>query len=72
MDVNSLGQRVASIETTQAHHSTKLNEIHRDVKSLLASRSYTRGAWKAVLVAAGAVSAVVSLIVAYLTGVPRP
>jgi hypothetical protein len=43
-----------------------LEEIRADVKSLLASRSYVRGAWKAVVTTAAVVSTVVSLLFAWL------
>jgi hypothetical protein len=44
----------------------RLTEIGADVKSLLQSRSYIRGAWKAVAVVSGATATVVSIVIAIL------
>lgn len=47
---------------------TKLAEIQTDLRSLLATRSFTRGIWKAVTIIAIVVSTLASLAVSYLTG----
>lgn len=44
----------------------KLDDIATDVKSLLASRSYMRGAWKAIITAASAAGAAAGLLISYL------
>ena len=46
--------------------NTKLDGIHADVKSLLASRSYVRGAWAAIATISGAVSFVVGIVIAWM------
>lgn len=43
-----------------------LAEVHADIKSLLASRSYVRGAWAAIVALAAAVSGIVAGIAAWL------
>lgn len=48
---------------------TDLTEsIANDVKSLLSSRSFVRGAWKAIVVTAGVVSTVTTILLTYLKG----
>jgi hypothetical protein len=47
---------------------TKVDDIAKDVKSLLASRSFTRGVWQSVVVTATAVSALVGLVLHWWTG----
>lgn len=49
-----LGERVAKVEAVQTEHGKKLDEIGKDVKSLLATRSEARGSWKALVAAATA------------------
>jgi len=57
----------ADMDTTRfAAVEKKLDDIGGDVKSLLVSRSYVRGAWKAIVVLGGTAGAVVSLAVALL------
>lgn len=48
--------------------STKLDNIGKDVKSLLESRTFTRGMAKMAMITAGGISALVSLVIAYLRG----
>lgn len=43
-----------------------VTSIATDVKSLLDSRSFTRGAWKAIVMAASAAGAMAGLIISYL------
>lgn len=40
----------------------KLEEIHTDVRSLLESRSFLRGAWRTITVIAGIVATIVTLV----------
>ena len=46
----------------------KLEAIHADVKSLLDSRSFARGAWKAITIIAGATATVVTLLAKAIGG----
>lgn len=48
--------------------SGKLDSIGTDVKSLLESRSFSRGAWKAIVTAASAAGAAAGLLITYLRG----
>jgi hypothetical protein len=45
-----------------------LTSIADDVKSLLQTRSFTKGAWKAIVSIAVAVSTVVGLVIAWVKG----
>ena len=47
---------------------TTLGSIASDVKSLLQTRSFTKGAWKAIVSIASVVSVVVGLIIAWVKG----
>lgn len=43
------------------------SELHKDVKSLLATRSFTRGVWWAVVTVSTAVSGLVGVLAAYFS-----
>jgi hypothetical protein len=45
-----------------------LGSIADDVRSLLQTRSFTKGAWKAIVTIAGATSVVIGLIIAWVKG----
>ena len=45
-----------------------LDEIASDVRSLLQTRSFTRGAWKAIVTIASTTSVIVGLIIAWVKG----
>ena len=45
-----------------------VESVATDTKSLLASRSFVRGAWKAVVVTAATTSGVITLLLTYLKG----
>ena len=45
-----------------------LSSIADDVRSLLQTRSFTKGAWKAIVTIAGATSVIVGLIIAWVKG----
>lgn len=45
--------------------TAKLEEVASDVKSLLATRSFHQGAWKMLVVIAGAAGTIAALIVSY-------
>ena len=66
-----LGERVAAVEATLTGVASKLEEIHKDVKSLRESRAYARGAWKATVAAASAVATVISFLVTQLVSYLR-
>ena len=64
-----IGERVASVEATQAQHSKKLDEIHTDVKSLLIARAFDKGSraaktWLGNGIS-GAIGAAAALLTAY-------
>lgn len=45
-----------------------LGGIASDVRSLLQTRSFTKGAWKAIVTIAGATSVIIGLIIAWVKG----
>ena len=45
-----------------------LTGIAADVKSLLHTRSFTKGAWKAIVTIAGATSVIIGLVIAWVKG----
>jgi len=47
-------------------NTTKLDKIGKDVESLLATRSFTRGIWRAAVVGGTVAGSVISLIIAWL------
>lgn len=61
-------ERLTTVEQKQDASDAKLDEISKDVKSLLESRSFTRGVVKMAMVVAGIVSAAVSVLVTFLRG----
>ena len=46
----------------------KVDEVGRDVKSLLESRSFSRGIWRTATIIATVVSGVISVVIAVLRG----
>lgn len=48
--------------------TTLVESIASDTKSLLASRSFTRGAWRAVAAVSAAISTAIGLAIAYWRG----
>lgn len=61
-------ERLAKVEEKVSRLDEKVDEIALDVKSLLASRSYTRGMVKMASIVGGLVGAAVTAILAYLKG----
>jgi hypothetical protein len=59
-------ERIARLEVIAEQHGLLLDKIDKNVESLLASRSYVRGAWKAIIVVATVVSAAVSIFIAWI------
>lgn len=62
---------VAHTRLDDARHEENkqtLATISADVKSLLESRSYTRGLWKAATIAGAIAGTVISVIVAFVRG----
>ena len=66
-------ERIALLEAARVEqgmvlkqHSLLLEKIDKNVTSLLASRSYIRGAWKAIVVTATAVSGIVTFVLGWL------
>lgn len=55
-------ERIAQLEKVADQHTAQLNEIGVDVKSLLATRSFTRGVWRAAVVTATMVSGLVTIV----------
>lgn len=45
-----------------------LHEIHSDVRSLLATRSFNKGVWWAVCIVAGSIATITSIALAWVKG----
>lgn len=62
----SIEEKITFVATQMANMVASFAQIGLDVKSLLATRSYTQGAWKMLTVLAVLVSAIVAMISAFL------
>ena len=66
----SLSQRMADHIREEEHSlgavNQKLDALSTDVKSLLETRSFTRGMWRAVVVVTTLISGLVSMFIAYI------
>lgn len=56
------------VEERHAENQRRFDDIDRKLDDLLATRSFTKGLWKAVTIAAMIVSTTVSLAIAYIRG----
>jgi hypothetical protein len=76
---SGVDSKLASLQATVTAHTEedtrrfnevaeKLDSIATDVKSLLESRSFQRGAWKMVVYTSTAISTLVGLLIAYVKG----
>lgn len=65
---NDIFNQVAAHEARFSAIDTTLAEVQRDVRSLLHSRSFTRGVWRTVVVVASTVSAAIGLAIAWIKG----
>ena len=62
----SIEEKMALVATQMTNMAASFSQIAADVKSLLATRSYTQGAWKMLTVLAVVISAAVSMISNFL------
>jgi hypothetical protein len=61
-------ERLTKLEQNQEQTNVKLDGISLDVKSLLESRSFTRGVLRTATAVSTVVSVIIGLVVAYLRG----
>lgn len=60
-----LAEHIADDRVRFESIQTSLADLKSDTTSLLASRSYVRGAWKGIVIVAGVVSSAIALIIAW-------
>lgn len=63
-----LAEHLADDRQRFAEVQASLGRIEGHVESLLHSRSFSRGAWRAIVVVATTISALVTLVVTWLRG----
>jgi hypothetical protein len=66
-----LNERVARLEQIAIDTQATVTEIRSDVKTLMASRAYTAGVVKVVMWVAPSLSALIALVMSYITGAHR-